>query len=98
MVFLEVGALNSPLGKVGHPQLLALFGRGHSIDASLSTLDHIAFEVPDAQYDLERSRFADLKMIIRERSWPDSLPWNGRSFFAQDPDGNVIEVIAANTD
>ena len=96
VIFLEVGTLDSPLGKVGHPQLLALFGRGQATDVSLSTLDHIAFEIPNDQFEKERARFQDLTMIISERSWPENLPWRGRSFFVRDPEGNVVELIAAN--
>jgi catechol-2,3-dioxygenase len=33
-------------------------------------------------------------MAIRERSWPESLPWRARSLFFYDPEGNVIELIA----
>ena len=96
VVFLEVGALDSPLGNVGHPQLLALFDRGKVTDVSVSTFDHIAFEIPKDQFDQERARFLELEMIISERRWPESLPWRGRSFFVRDPDGNVVELIAAN--
>ena len=98
VVFLEVAALDSPLGDVGHPQLLALFSRGQPVDVSVSTLDHIAFEVPKAKFDAVRSRFEELGMIISERWWPDNLPWNGRSFFFRDPEGNVMEIISANQD
>lgn len=96
VVFLEVGALDSPLGKIGHPQLLALFSRGRETDPTVSTFDHIAFEVPEDRFEEERDRFRDLKMITNERSWPDSLPWRGRSFFVRDPEGNVVELITAN--
>ena len=34
-------------------------------------------------------------MVVRERSWPDSLDWRARSFFFRDPEGNVIELIAS---
>ena len=34
-------------------------------------------------------------MVIRERQWPDTLLWRGRSFFIRDPDGNVVELITA---
>lgn len=96
VLFLEVGALDSPLGEVGHPQLLALFERESKPDSASSTFDHIAFEVPHNFYDAELNRFSELGMVIRERTWPDTLPWNGRSFFLRDPDGNVVEFIAAN--
>ncbi len=97
VIFLEVGPLDTELGAVGHPQLLALFDRGAVAGADTSTFDHIAFEIEPSRYDAERRKFQDLNMIVRERSWPDSLPWKGRSFFFRDPDGHVIEVIAANS-
>ena len=96
IVFLEVGPLDTPLGRVGHPQLLALFDRGQSLDASSSTFDHIAFEVPFDRYEAELARFQSQGMVIRERQWPDTLLWRGRSFFIRDPDGNVVELITAN--
>ncbi|MEM7114591.1 MAG: VOC family protein [Chloroflexota bacterium] len=94
VVFLKVGELPSPLGEAGHPQLLALFSRDTTLDVGLSTLDHLAFEIPREQYDAELARFQALGMVIRERTWPDSLLWRGRSFFFRDPEGNVIELIA----
>ena len=95
VVFLEVGPLDSPLGRDGHPQLLALFCRDPDVSTERSTFDHIAFEVPAAQYEPERARYAEKGMIISERAWPETLPWRGRSFFFRDPDGNVVEIIAA---
>ena len=97
VVFLEVGPLESRLGEVGHPQLFALFGRGDTIDPKLSTFDHIAFEIDNEHYDQELARFNAMDMVIHERAWPETLPWNGRSFFFRDPEGNVIEFIAANS-
>ena len=96
VVFLEVGPLDSPLGRAGHPQLLALFDRGQEVDTGTSSFDHIAFEIPEERYERERTRFHDMGMIIRERAWPDSLLWKGRSFFFRDPDGNVIELITSD--
>ena len=98
LVFLEVGGLDTPLGEIGHPQLLALFNRDPDVETARSTFDHIAFEVPPEVYDAERARFAERDLILRERHWPDSLPWRGRSFFFHDPDGNVVEIITALTD
>lgn len=96
VVFLEVGPLETPLGRVGHPQLLALFGRNQSLDTARSTFDHIAFEVPTERYETELALFKSRGMVIREREWPETLPWRGRSFFFKDPDGHVIELITAN--
>lgn len=95
VVFLEVGPQDSPLGAVGHPQLFALFGRGNQIDPALSAFDHIAFEIDPETYDAELARYKAKDMVIRERAWPDTLLWEGRSFFFRDPEGNVVEIIAA---
>ena len=96
VLFLEVGPLDSALGSVGHPQLLALFDRRQPVDADKSTFDHIAFEVPQDCCDQQLARFHSLGMVVRERAWSGMLPWNGRSFFIRDPDGNVVELITAN--
>jgi catechol 2,3-dioxygenase-like lactoylglutathione lyase family enzyme len=56
MVFLKAGELDSPLGRGGHPQLLVLFDRQVQLDIALTTLDHIAFEIPLEQYPTERQR------------------------------------------
>ena len=98
VVFLEIGELDSPLGGVGHPQLLALFSRGDEVNVGTSSFDHIAFEIPATAYDTELARYEEEGMVIREREWPESLPWKGRAFFFRDPEGNVIEIIAANRD
>ena len=96
-VFLKVSELNSPLGDIGHPQLLALFNRQIDLDISMTTLDHLAFEIPSEQYEAELARFKAMGMVIRERSWPDSLDWRARSFFFRDPEGNIIELVASHT-
>lgn len=93
--FLEIADLPSPLGRAGHAQILGLFARDAAPDLARSTLDHLAFEVAPEEYEAERARFLAKGMVIRERSWPDSLDWRGRSFFFHDPEGNVIEIIAA---
>ena len=95
VIFLKVGELASPLGGASHPQLLALFNREQEPDVRLSTLDHLAFEISPEDYDTELARFEALGLVVRERRWPDSLLWHGRSFFFYDPEGNVIELIAA---
>jgi catechol 2,3-dioxygenase-like lactoylglutathione lyase family enzyme len=96
-VFLKVGELPSPLGAVGHPQMLVLFDRGVALDQAVTTLDHLAFEVPGDLYPTVRERLTAQGMVIRERSWPDSLAWRARSLFIRDPEGNVIELIAHDT-
>ena len=93
-VFLKVGELPSALGAVGHPQMLVLFDRGVELDTALTTLDHLAFEIPSDRYPAELERFQAMGLVFLERSWPDSLAWRARSLFIHDPEGNVIELIA----
>jgi catechol 2,3-dioxygenase-like lactoylglutathione lyase family enzyme len=94
--FLKVGELKSPLGEIGHALILGLFDRQTELDDKSSTLDHLAFEIPSEYYEEELERFTSKGMVIRERSWPDTLDWRARSFFFYDPEGNVIEIIASN--
>ena len=94
--FLRVGELESPLGEIGHALILGLFDRQTELDVKSSTLDHLAFEIPHEYFEEELERFQSKGMVIRERSWPDSLDWRARSFFFYDPEGNVIEIIASN--
>ena len=94
--FLKVGELESPLGEAGHALILGLFARQNELDVKSSTLDHLAFEIPSEYYDEELERFSSMDMVIRERSWPDTLDWRARAFFFYDPEGNVIEIIASN--
>lgn len=97
-VFLRVGDLPSPLGAVGHPQMLVLFDREAALDVALSTLDHLAFEIASERYAAARERLQARGMLERERAWPDSLAWRARSLFFRDPEGNTIELIAHDPD
>jgi catechol 2,3-dioxygenase len=95
IVFLKVGELDSPLGRGGHPQLLVLFDRQVQIDIALTTLDHIAFEIPLEQFQAERERLQQLGLEVSERIWRGEYAWLGaRSLFLDDPDGNNVELIA----
>ncbi len=93
-VFLKVGELESPLGAVGHPQMLVLFDRDVELDIGMSTLDHLAFEIPSDEYETQWSRLEAKGFKLRERSFPKTLAWRARSLFFHDPEGNVIEFIA----
>jgi catechol 2,3-dioxygenase len=95
LVFLKVGELGSPLGRGGHPQLLVLFDRQVQPDIALSTLDHIAFEIPLEHFPAERERLQQLGLEVSERIWRGEYAWLGaRSLFLDDPDGNNVELIA----
>ena len=94
-VFMKAGELNSPLGRGGHPQLLVLFDREVPLDIGLTTLDHLAFEIPLERYAVERARLQAMGLEWSERAWSgihDCL--RARSLFFDDPEGNTIELIA----
>ena len=90
-LFLRVGPLDSPLGRGGHPQLLVLFDREVPLDVKLTTIDHLAFEIPLESYESERQRLEALGLRVSRKVF-DWL--GGRSLFFEDPDGNTIELIA----
>lgn len=94
-VFLKAGELNSPLGRGGHPQLLVLFDREVPLEINLTTLDHLAFEIPLEDYEAERTRLQALGHELVERVWRGEYAWlRARSLFLDDPEGNRIEMIA----
>lgn len=82
-------------GYGGHTQVLALFDRSGSdgyrgLDAALSTIDHIAFEIPLADFADERKRLESLGLQVEtaEHSW---VHW--RSLYVTDPEGNQVELV-----
>ncbi len=94
-VFLKAGELNSPLSRGGHPQLLVLFDREVALDIGLTTLDHLAFEIPLEQYDTERTRLQVMNLELVARVWSGEHAWlRARSLFFDDPEGNTLELIA----
>lgn len=95
IVFLKAGELDSPLGRGGHPQLLVLFDRQVQPDIALTTLDHIAFEIPLEGFQAEHQRLQQFGLEVSERIWRGEYAWLGaRSLFIDDPDGNNVELIA----
>jgi catechol-2,3-dioxygenase len=94
-VFLRAGELDSPLGHGGHPQLLVLFDRSVRLEIDLTTLDHLAFEIPLDKYETERTRLQGLGLELVEKTWSGEYAWlRARSMFFDDPEGNTIELIA----
>ena len=99
IVFLTIADTNSPLGQNGHPQMLVLidyqrhiFARqrlsGHDIKST--TLNHLAFEIQPASYDVQLQRLKELDLDPHETKF-DHL--QARSIFFKDPEGNVMELI-----
>ncbi|HYL15051.1 MAG TPA: VOC family protein [Terriglobales bacterium] len=82
-------------GYDGHTQVLALFDRSQSpgyreTDAATSTIDHIAFEIPLADFADERKRLESLGLRVEtaEHAW---VHW--RSLYVSDPEGNQVELV-----
>ena len=95
MTFLKIGDLDSPLGHGGHPQYLVLFRRDTDPDIILTTLDHLAFEIPLEQFESEQARLQEMGLLARVRVWTGAGPFlRARSLFFFDPEGNTIELIA----
>jgi catechol-2,3-dioxygenase len=82
-------------GYSGHTQVFALFDRSGSLgysapDAMTSTIDHIAFEIPlaDFENELKRLRALGLEVETAEHAW---VHW--RSLYLNDPEGNRVELV-----
>jgi catechol-2,3-dioxygenase len=82
-------------GYDGYTQVLALFDRSQSpgyrgTDAATSTIDHIAFEIPLANFADERKRLESfgLQVETAEHAW---VHW--RSLYVSDPEGNQVELV-----
>ena len=99
IAFLTITETETPLGRHGHPQLLALIDyRRHILakdrfdghEASKSTLNHLAFEIPPDRYEAERDRLTALGLR------PQTMEFAGmraRALFFDDPEGNELELI-----
>jgi|SRR5579864_2455001 len=82
-------------GYGGHTQVLALFERSQSpgyrgTDEATSTIDHIAFEIPLADFadELQRLKGLGLQVETAEHAW---VHW--RSLYVTDPEGNQVELV-----
>ena len=82
-------------GYGGHTQVLALFDRSDKLgyrltDASTSTIDHVAFEIPLAEFAGEKKRLEALGLQLEtaEHAW---VHW--RSLYVTDPEGNQVELV-----
>ena len=82
-------------GYGGHTQVLALFDRSQSpgyrgTDAATSTIDHIAFEIPLADFadELTRLKGLGLQVETAEHAW---VHW--RSLYVTDHEGNQVELV-----
>ncbi len=99
IVFLTIKRTDTPLDRVGHPQMLALidyqrhvFARkrltGHNVKET--TLNHLAFEIPTESYQAHRDRLKQLGLEVTETQFPGM---SAKAIFFKDPEGNVLEFI-----
>jgi catechol 2,3-dioxygenase len=79
----------------GHTQVLALFDRsaeaGYAgLNRATTTVDHIAFEIPLADFESEKRRLRrhGLSVTTAEHGW---VHW--RSLYVDDPEGNTVELV-----
>lgn len=97
--FLIINETDTPLGRGGHPVLLALidyrrhvFARtrfvGH--DVARSTLNHLAFEIPPESFEAHAQRLNEMGVSL---SFSDFPTMNARAMFFKDPEGNTLELI-----
>jgi len=82
-------------GYKGHTQILALFDRSHQegykgIDASRTTIDHLAFAISLNDYESELKRLQGLGQTVTTTThgW---VKW--RSLYVRDPEGNQVELV-----
>ncbi|MEM9700971.1 MAG: VOC family protein, partial [Planctomycetota bacterium] len=100
IAFLTVGSLETPRGRSGHPQLLALidyrrhiFARGRFQDRAIarSSLNHLAFEIPPETFEERLAHLESLELNPVQTEFP---AMHARAIFFRDPEGNSVELIA----
>jgi catechol-2,3-dioxygenase len=99
IAFLTIKELDTPLGRHGHPQLLALIDyqrhvfakdRFDGLEPRTSTLNHLAFEIPPDRYEVEHERLRALGLEPQPEQFTDMC---ARALFFHDPEGNLLELI-----
>jgi len=98
IVFLSIAYLDSPLGKA-HPQTLALIDPDRHPAARCKfdppanrpfSLNHLAFEIDEADYQSEIDR---LEALGIETTIAEFGHVRAKAIFFQDPEGNRLELI-----
>jgi catechol 2,3-dioxygenase len=77
-------------GVPGHPQVLVLFARGVEVQATTSTLDHLAFVIDRDEYDARRRQLERVGYRVTQKEFP-FFHW--RALFVSDPEGNTVEFV-----
>jgi catechol-2,3-dioxygenase len=99
IAFLMIQQVDTPLGRLGQSQLLALIdfqrhvfvkGRFDGHDPRRSTLNHLAFEISPQSFETEKERLETLGISPRSILFPEI---SARSLFFSDPEENVLELI-----
>ncbi len=99
IAFLTIKPVDTPLGRHGNPQLLALidfrrhvFAKGEfdGHEATRSTLNHLAFEIPPESYEAHKERLEALNLSPRTVAFPNM---SAKALFFQDPEQNHLELI-----
>lgn len=99
IVFLTVCDRGAALARGGHPQMLVLIdparhppakGRFDSIERRRSTLNHLAFEIDENEYDAARARLDTLGLAPTAREFGFL---RAKALFFEDPEGNLLELI-----
>ena len=98
IVFLEIAPLDSPLG-TAHPQTFAIIdpnrhpaARG-KFDPRINrpfSLNHLAFEIDESDYDSEITRLNSLGIETIPAKFGHA---RAKAIFFQDPEGNRLELI-----
>ena len=99
ITFLVIADAETPLGRNGHPQLLAIIDYNRhaaskknfeAVSKRTSTLNHIAFEIPPESYEdhIERLELHGLNPLMT--TFPNL---SAKAIFFKDPEGNTIELI-----
>ena len=79
----------------GHTQVLVLFDRSSSpdyqgISQDKTPLDHIAFTIDLADYEVEKERLESLGLNVIDK---EQRGFSWRSLFLKDPEGNTVELV-----
>ena len=99
IVFLTIADPGTALARGGHPMMLALIdpvrhapaaGRFDPITRRGSTLNHLAFEIDEDEYEAARERLegAGLKPVSQQFAF-----LRAKALFFEDPEGNLLELI-----
>lgn len=97
--FLKITDVDTPLGRNLHPQFLVLIDwrrhfharkRVEGRNVTLSSLNHLAFEIAPNAYDEQLKRLQALDLEPTRSSF---LDLQARAIFFRDPEGNTLELI-----